>query len=322
MRNYIFMISLALILQYPAVCGGSDIIPVDRIQVIQDQIDGSEVGDTVFVSPGHYSGLREYRNRFGSTVWVAIVMRSGVSVVGVTGKPEDVVIDCGGEGYGILFESVDGSTRLSGLSVQNASWAVSGENSSPKIMNCFFENNGDTIRTPNCAGTGMYFDRSSLVVTDCVFRGNIAGSGAGACFSMGSIVLLERCHFIGNLARRHGGGIVVGYESQLTLEGCIIESNSAKLNGGGIYCSGQSLKVTGGSIVGNSAGQQGGGCDLVFLNKPAEFSQVTILENCGQLGSQGIDIPIREVKLVCCETDTTGWEGWFAFESEGCSNGN
>lgn len=319
MQNGNLVILLFALIPIVALGIGSDSDQIEQIIQIQAEIDRSAMGDTVFIKPGVYSGLHGIKVRRGNRsqiLLVALKMKSGVSVFGATRDPADVVIDCGGKGYGVLFQGVDSRTSLCGVTVRNAFWGVSGDSSAPVIVNCIFENNGGE-ESHNSAGAGMYFDRSSPTVIDCIFRRNSARSGGGACFSMGSTVVMRRCLFIENNASSCGGGMVVGDDSEIYLENCVVSKNSAAESGGGLYAGGGSIRVIGGSIVGNSANYRGGGCDLYFLSKPAKFDLVTIQNNYAPLGQQGFGIPTQENKLFCCETDTFGWEGWFSYDCGG-----
>ena len=288
---------------------------------IQEQIDEASPGDTVLIAPGVYTALHEYTDFIGRTIQVACVMKPGVVVRGATGDPADVIIDAQGIGWGFWFHETGGSTGLAALTVRNALWAVSGYDASPWIDNCILESNGDTQTYPASSGAGMYFDRSSSVITDCVFRDNESASGGGATFSTSSSVRLERCVFTGNHSTGSGGGLVVGNDSEVTLIDCSMIQNSADVRGGGVYSYGLSIVMTGGSITGNTAGVQGGGCDIFNAVLGARFENVVIVDNVAPKGAQGnVWGDSGEVTLVCCDTDPEGWSGNVTFANDGCGD--
>jgi predicted outer membrane repeat protein len=73
------------------------------------------------------------------------------------------------------------------------------------------------------------------------------------------VVTLEDLRIEGNVASRHGGGLVVGSTVALapTIDGCTIAGNTAAGQGGGVYTS-NDLTIAGSSIEGNQA-ESGGG---------------------------------------------------------------
>jgi len=290
-------------------------VPVDY-PTIQDAINAACIGDTVVVAAEVYTALHEHTLFYGRVIQVAGVLKQGVVLRGATGDPADVVIDPQGAGWGLWCVEVDEATGLSSLTVRNALWAVSGFGASPWIDNCVFENNGDVEAEPSSSGTGMYFDRSSSLVTDCVFRNNQASSGGGATFSSSSDVRFERCSFLDNQATK-GGGLTVGNNTTATLVDCMVNNNTATEWGGGIYVHGNGLTVVGGAVSDNAAGEGGGGLCFSFVGM-AELEDVGVTGNVAPEGPQGHVEGAYLVELNCCDTDPEEWSGYVTVNDEGC----
>lgn len=288
-------------------------------KTIQELVDAASPGDTITLGPGVYSTLHEYTDSVGQTFLVFCEMKPGVVVQGETGNPADVIIDVGGEGFGFWFRDCGASTGLGNLTVKNASWAVVGSDASPWINNCIFENNGSIEAHPSSSGAGIYFDRSSSIITNCIIRNNEASAGGGATFSQSSNARLEECVITGNYSTGNGGGLVVGNNSIVTLENCSITGNTAGENGGGVYHGGDSLVVSGGIISGNSAGSRGGGCGIRYGNLGVSFDNVVIIDNSALEGSQGYVWNYSgEISIVCCETNPEDWVGEVTFDNSNC----
>jgi len=290
----------------------------DAAYSIQAAVDAASPGDTVFVPAGVHTATHEYTDFIGRTYRVACVMKPGVTVRGETGDPADVIIDPGGR-RGFWFHETGDSTGLAAVTVRNASWAISGFDASPRIERCVLENNGDVETYPFSSGAGMYFDRCRSVITDCVLRDNEATSGGGATFSSASDVRLERCEFSGNHATQTGGGLTVANDSRATLVDCVVTGNSADEQGGGIFCHCDSLAAQGGTIATNVAGVEGGGVCFSHVGLGATLTDVVVTANRAPAAPQGhVELYSGEVRLVCCETDTTGWAGPVTVIDEGC----
>lgn len=293
--------------------------PDSEPKTIQELVNAASPGDTITLDAGVYSTLHEHTDFIGRTFLVFCVMKPGVVVRGATGDPADVVIDAGGEGLGFWFHETGNSTGLGDLTVRNALWGISGYDASPWINNCIIENNGNAGNNSWSAGTGMYFDRSTSVVTNCIFRNNQAASGAGATFSTSSDVRFEECIFTENHSSISGGGVSVGNKSMAVFVNCSITDNTAGENGGGISSNGYSLVVSGGIISGNSAGSRGGGCEVRDGVLGVSFDNVVIVDNSAPEGSQGyVGDYSGEVSIVCCETNPEDWMGEVTFDNSNC----
>jgi hypothetical protein len=198
---------------------------------IQDAVDAAFAGSTVLVGDGVYTNgervVRGIPNRVAVTKPLVVQSANG---------PVAATIDGGGAVRCVYLAT---GTALVGFTLSNG---VISDN-----------------------GGGVYCESVVVVVSNCAFSGNSAGSGGGA---YGGI--LNNCTFSGNSAANYGGGAYGG-----TLNDCTIDNTSAYLGGGaatatlnncslaGNFASGaggaaQAATLNGCTISGNSAGNYGG----------------------------------------------------------------
>ncbi len=172
-------------------------------------------GDRIIVSNGVYelSGT--------------ITMMSPITIEGVTGNREDVIVDGGGT-YRVFNVTVD-DVMISGLTITNGR----------------SDNN-------NKHGAGICFSSKNSIATNCMIIENEAVEMGGGVYE-GTLI---DCVIVGNEADDGGGG---AYSSNL--DGCVISNNVSLQSGGGlrscdsINCtisSNSALKIGGGVFGGNS----------------------------------------------------------------------
>ncbi len=153
---------------------------------------------------------------------------------------------------------------------------------------------GMTLTGGDGAGiAGSIRNNANLVVEDCHFTGNIADRG-GAIFHTGSLVL-RRCTFSANAGALLGGAIFVNSGSVL-VDRCTMTGNQS-ISGGAIYLASGNVAVVSSTLVGNSAVSLGGAfvamdsmvllSTLVASNTAATAAQGT---NNGTLVSLGYNL--------------------------------
>ncbi|MEM9237628.1 MAG: right-handed parallel beta-helix repeat-containing protein [Verrucomicrobiota bacterium] len=136
-------------------------------------------------------------------------------------------------------------------------------------------------------GAGLYRDSGDLLVMiDCVFQSNLAGtagvtvpapgsseifSGGGGAYLRGDYEL-TRCRFEGNETADSGGGLLL--DSSGTLDSCLFVGNRAGAAGGGLLSQGQSVDCINATFSGNLAGAGGGG-----LSPAGEGASINLI-NC------------------------------------------
>ena len=92
----------------------------------------------------------------------------------------------------------------------------------PRFFNCVFSSNdGEAL---------MNITNSNAALTNCVFYGNSAGSGA-AIYNTGNTTILTNCAFYDNQATYGGGGAIYNYQGAMGVYNCTFTNNQAA----GIY---------------------------------------------------------------------------------------
>lgn len=142
-------------------------------------------------------------------------------------------------------------------------------------------------------GGALYTSESRMMVSDCIFDGNVAGSGGGAAITGGSTQQMWNCIFTNNSARDYvavsndmnwtvGGGAVFVNESDLVAENCnflandsgamsintttisndvlvvVDEQRTIKGVGGAMLFLGSDVQMLGCRLLGNATGYEGG----------------------------------------------------------------
>ena len=200
---------------------------------IQQGVNYANLGDTVLVADGTYSGAKNYNIDFGGV---------DLTVKSASGNPANCVIDC--QKLGCAFYLHSGETAKSNI----ASFTI--ENGAGN------SNNGGN-------GGGIYISSNKPTVNNCVFTSNTANQGGGmeggtatnCTFSnnngggmyAGTAI---NCAFTGNYGKLYGGGMENG-----TATNCVFTGNSA-IFGGGM----EGVTATNCIFTGNIA-QYGGGMD-------------------------------------------------------------
>ena len=244
---------------------------------IQDAIDSAQAGDDVLVTNGVYvTGGRAVNG----TLTNRVAILKPITVRSVNG-PEVTVIQ-GDQAPG----TTNGASAIRCLYLTNGAY-VSG----------FTLTNGATRNSGPLAdmnGGGAWCGASSVVLSNCILRGNAAASDGGgvwggtlrSCALIGNSAkygggaasnILESCNLVGNTASFYGGGTEGASATNCTLSAnsagrgggaytsilfdCTLNTNMASfgLGGGAHYC-----RLTRCAVLGNQA-QTGGGVDSGYL---------------------------------------------------------
>jgi hypothetical protein len=158
-------------------------------------------------------------------------------------------------------------------------------------------------------GGGIYNDKGSLTITDCVFIRNSAWLYGGAiynasgsslkltdciisnsfAFLLGGAVyqgssaslIADRCAISGNAVNRYGGAICCNAASGTSLSNCVLSGNSAISStdgeGGAIYTSAGTVQVDNCTLTGNSAAA---GSTIARYSPDSTIQNSIKFENC------------------------------------------
>ncbi|MBW8041950.1 MAG: hypothetical protein FVQ85_18395 [Planctomycetes bacterium] len=192
-------------------------VPKD-FPTIQAAINAADDGDTVVVADGTYTGNSNRKIDFCGKV---ITVRS-------ENGPVNCIIDCQNVGMGVYFHNNEGANSvLAGFTITNAyDRGIYCNRSSPTINNCVLSNNYGGY------GGGLSNYESSPSITNCIFRWNSSRQGGGIDNYV-SNPTITNCIFSANTATYIGGGIY-NHESSPVLTNCIFSNNWTALLGGGI----------------------------------------------------------------------------------------
>ena len=152
---------------------------------------------------------------------------------------------------------------------------VYGENSTLTFKDCHFLEN---------ATNGITAINSRVTITDCTFENNVGHEG-GAIYShvplgteTGDHLIVTRCEFVGNKARRSGGAIH-SYAASPTISLSVFSDNVALVNGGAIYnhrCNTPSIMN---SLFSNNRADGVGGAVIDFYQCYSEIVNCTFVGN-------------------------------------------
>jgi parallel beta-helix repeat protein/predicted outer membrane repeat protein len=178
--------------------------------------------------------------------------------------------------------------------------------SNPVSNNCIFKwNLAENNRTYDPAkGGGIYNRMSNLELTDCTFIENSAGGGGGINSEDDSSLILTKCTFKDNVARVvFGGGMCNEDGNEIILANCTFSGNTAKRDGGGIFNRRSSSTLTNCIFNGNKAyGEstntgKGGG---LYAFGDARLNNCTFSGNWAQQGLAIFKYSLSDLRLIDC----------------------
>ncbi|MAL65309.1 MAG: hypothetical protein CMF94_04315 [Candidatus Marinimicrobia bacterium] len=294
---------------------------------IQEAIDESVNGDSIFVDPGIYF---ENINFNGKSIILSsrYILDSDSLLIGTT------IIDAGSDGSVVSFNSEENSSSiLQGFTLQNGNGnnedpdgngsfytyggGVYCENADPLIKDCIIQNNtanegggagifcyessptfiGCTIKQNETddVGGGLYArDGSSPSFFNCTFFDNLAEFGGGCYLKSTSTPYMENVLFIQNTANNSGGGM--GLKDNADIEGINlhISQNIAEGLGGGIYINNADPVLSFALISDNTASSGGG----IYIRNNSEIDLTNLTMANNNAGLYGSGIYMRDNSIV------------------------
>lgn len=302
-------------------------VPADQ-PTIQAGIDAADVGDTVLVAPGSYTGDGNRELRFNGK---DLVLRSEAG-------PDTTVISCAGGDY-VGFRLYDGESRkaiIEGFTICDGKGSYEGAggmqiaNASPTIVDCIITDNyGPPGYGGVCLGGGVCVVDGSPAFFSCRIVDNVAGCAGGAISILHGSLLMEDCEIsenrtLGPDCTGSGGGIFAfGTGNEIRLLRCILRNNRASGdnggNGGAISSSG-SIDLVQCIIDGNRAvgdpyygDSHGGG---ISSSGSISLRSTIVINNSADIGA-GIrhhtgDAFLDQCTFVANRASLTGGGGYFS----------
>jgi len=283
MKNTILPGLILLLITGTSAIGAVRLVP-DEYPTIQAAIDDCNDGDVVTVKPGTYTGEGNRDIDFhGKPIVVRSTDPNDPNVVALT------IIDCNGTKQNphraFYFQSgEDANSILSGLTITygcaDSGAGVYCDKSSPKITNCIIAWN-TAFETPRVVeGGGIACQDCNPVITNCVISNNEASYGGGIYCHYRASPIISNCTFRGNLAHYDGGGMYCRASSP-KLTNCTFSSNSARC-GGGVHNLWSSTTLTDCGFISNSGQRSGGGMHI-----ESSYPTVTGCEFSANSGNKG-----------------------------------
>ena len=244
----------------------------DNFGTIQDAINGSMTGDTIFVRPGTYVENVDF-------VGKQLVLES-------TDGPDVTIISSAGTDSVICLDACPIGTRVQGFTLTGGVGRIIGgtdrygggvcarNGTVATIKDCFVLNNGDSSTT--FAG-GIYSGDTgtAIIVEHCVIAGNYAWVSGGATLTDWYATMdVDRCTIVGNSALTifgNQGGMAGANYGDTWIDDCILWGNSGSeiepFGGwGSAFSSGVDFFVSYSDIDGGFTGTGNLDADPLFVN--------------------------------------------------------
>jgi len=255
-----FLVFLIVFPLVQTVKSAERFVPNDY-DTIQEAIDASSTGDTVWVAAGTY-----YENILlapgpNNKTNLTLISENGPELT-VISAPS---IDGGDNGSVVTIAAnfnatLDGFTIRDGSTSGNGGGVLIGTDASPTINNCIITNN-----SASGFGGGITVGSSATpTINNCIITHNSALAGGGISVASSTSPTITNCTITHNEASLRAGGILFADFSTPFIDNCTISYNLAPF-GGGISCGGSSAPFItnstfqNNSATGDTAADNGGG---------------------------------------------------------------
>jgi CxxC motif-containing protein (DUF1111 family)/subtilisin-like proprotein convertase family protein len=250
----------------PDACEASTLrVPSTQFPTIQAALDAAPTGvaSIVLVEPGTYIGSANTRGK-------------PVRLHAVAGPQETIIDGSAVDGSLIVCNTNEGPlTVISGFTIRRGTRGT-------RIVP------DQTWR----AGGGIFIDRASPLIRDCVIE-NCRGEFGGGAYLLYSGAVLERCQFVGNTALEWGGAVQC-LGGSTVLRDCSMIQNFCGIGGGGVHAVGGAIRLERCEILDNISLQRGGGVSwdsyttsIPATNQPLQMIDCRVEFNFGQIDCGG-----------------------------------
>ena len=209
---------LTVVSSFVAVANADTLLVPSEYTTIQAAMTAAQVGDTVLVADGIYTGEGNTNLTFAEK---GFILRS-------QNGPKNCIIDGGGISVPFVFVGEPPESVVDGFTITNGGGYPGGGmylyyNSNPTIRNCIITGN----TTGQKGGGGLYLALANPTLTNCLIANNSAGAGVGGdVYCTMSSPTMSNCTIVGNTANGLGGGIYCADGSIPTIRNSILWGNS------------------------------------------------------------------------------------------------
>ncbi len=241
----------------------------DNFGTIQDAINGSVSGDTIFVRPGTYVENLDF---FGKQLVLESTDGPDVTIITSAGADSIVFLDATPLGTRVQgFTLTGGVGRILGGNDHYGGGVCARNGAIATIKDCLVLNNGDSSTT---FGGGIYSGDlgTSLTVEHCVIAGNYAWASGGATLTDWYATMdMDRCTIADNTSSTffgHQGGVAGANYGDTWIDDCILWGNSgSQIEAfGAPYASGVDFFVSYSDVDGGFTGVGNTNADPMFVN--------------------------------------------------------
>jgi parallel beta-helix repeat protein len=262
----------------------------DAYTELQPALLTSSSGDQIWIAAGTYTpdpcGLAEPRE-------ASFQMNNGVGIYGgFAGDEDPCSFELADRDFTTTESILSGDIGIAGNNADNCYCVIYNRQGTTLDSNAVLD--GFTITGSNADSGALVFGGGMLnegasdypcspIVTNCIFRDNIAQYGGGMVNSNYSSPKVTNCNFSGNISTYsyNGGGMINADDSSPNVTDCTFRDNQA-VSGGGMGNTNSSPTVTNCTFHDNHAAAGGGMCnrfnssptvtDCTFSNNDASGS--------------------------------------------------
>jgi hypothetical protein len=214
--------------------GTAACLPLITVQNTNDSGAGSLRQALVDICPG---GTISFTNTLnGRTIVLTsghLVLRTNLTILGP--GPDSLAISGNGNSR-VFFINAGVTGYLAGLAMIHGN-----------------ETNGYPY-----SGAGIYIDRGSLTVSNCILTGNTSASHGGGIFNYGTLTMQNSTLRSNSVTSAFADGGGIYNYGTLTVQNSTLTGNTSPENGGAIYNADGTVTLQGSTLNGNSANSGGG----------------------------------------------------------------